>query len=288
MKKNELLRPCYLQEAAQNRMKELLEAKKILTEEQNRNSLKCYGKSLRVVENNHSYAYYIRTTGYDSKGIYLSAGNKDLADCLATVEYTKKCLAEIEKEIASLGKFLKTYTDEAISLIFKKLPKGKQKLVTPIILPDEEYSEQWKSAVYEGKTFSEDSPQFYTSQGIRVRSKSEVILADTLTRLKVPYRYEFPVKIEKTECRHQNTRNDHNIIFHPDFYCLNVRTRQEFIWEHFGMMDTLEYSVNATEKINLYRKNGWFEGENLIITYETSENPLNTKEIEMLIKKYLL
>ena len=113
MKKNELLRPCYLQEAAQNRMKELLEAKKILTEEQNRNSVKCYGKSLRVVENNHSYAYYIRTTGYDSKGIYLSAGNKDLADCLATVEYTKKCLTEIEKEIASLGKFLKTYTDEA-------------------------------------------------------------------------------------------------------------------------------------------------------------------------------
>ena len=40
MKKNELLRPCYLQEAAQNRMKELLEAKKILTEEQNRNSVK--------------------------------------------------------------------------------------------------------------------------------------------------------------------------------------------------------------------------------------------------------
>ena len=30
-----------------------------------------------------------------------------------------------------------------------------------------------------------------------------------------------------------------------DFICLNLRTRQEFIWEHFGMMNDAEYASSA-------------------------------------------
>ena len=43
-----------------------------------------------------------------------------------------------------------------------------------------------------------DAPLLETSRGERVRSKSEVIIADTLDRLKIPYRYEFPHQLKVT------------------------------------------------------------------------------------------
>ncbi len=64
-------------------------------------------------------------------------------------------------------------------------------------------------------------------------------------------------------------------------------TRQEFAWEHFGMMDDQEYAARATEKLGLYAENGFFPGKNLIITMETSAKPLSSKLLKSLIKTYL-
>ena len=101
-----------------------------------------------------------------------------------------------------------------------------------------------------------------------------MIIADTLKRYDIPYRYEYPVELsDKT--------------FHPDFLCLNLRTRQEFIWEHFGMMDSPEYLEKAIPKILIYNENNYFLGKNLIITMETQHNGIKTQQLEMLIETYL-
>lgn len=74
---------------------------------------------------------------------------------------------------------------------------------------------------------------------------------------------------------------------HPDFYCLNLRTRQEFAWEHFGMMDDPDYASRAAEKLRLYAENGFFPGKNLIITMETTKQQLSSKMLREVIKAYL-
>ncbi|MBQ9321830.1 MAG: hypothetical protein IJ239_05705, partial [Eubacterium sp.] len=71
------------------------------------------------------------------------------------------------------------------------------------------YIRNWLDIQYPKKGFSEEGPEFYTSKGERVRSKSEVIIADTLARMGVPYRYEFPIRFSGTG------------TFHPDFTVLN-------------------------------------------------------------------
>ena len=76
-------------------------------------------------------------------------------------------------------------------------------------------------------------------------------------------------------------------IYHPDFLCLNLRTRQEFIWEHFGMMDSPEYLEKAIGKMKLYNENGYYLGKNLIITMETQTTPLNMAQLQQLINEYL-
>ncbi len=69
---------------------------------------------------------------------------------------------------------------------------------------------------------------------------------------------------------------------------MNVRTRKEFYWEHFGLMDNFEYAQNTAGKLRLYAENNIFPGQNLIITMETQAEPLTTKIVEMMIKAFLL
>ena len=149
---------------------------------------------------------------------------------------------------------------------------------------DEQYAAKWQSVTWSGKSFSPDLPEVFTARGERVRSKSEVIIADTLFRHNIPYRYEFPLQLHRST---QNTRSS-TVTFHPDFLCLNVRTRTEFYWEHFGIMDNPEYSNNAAGKLRLYTENGILPGRNLIITMETQKEPLNIRVLEKLISEFLL
>lgn len=111
-------------------------------------------------------------------------------------------------------------------------------------------------------------------------SKSEIIIADALNRYNVPYRYEFPLQLK--------TSGGRFTIIYPDFTCLNLRTRQEFLWEHFGLIEKPDYVHNAASKLELFSNNKIVHGKNLIITMETEKVPLDTRQIEQIIKEYLL
>jgi len=122
----------------------------------------------------------------------------------------------------------------------------------------------------------EDVSGIYTEKNEHVRSKSEKILADKLNLMHIPYHYEKPLHL-----------HGYGIV-HPDFTILNKRTRKEYYWEHLGMMDDASYSEKAVMKIETYEKNSIFPGDSLILTYETSVHPLDSRLIELIIHKYLL
>ena len=136
--------------------------------------------------------------------------------------------------------------------------------------------QKWLSIPYQGKSFDDHTPELYTTKGERVRSKSEIIIADSLMRADVPYRYECPLVLK-----------GYGKVY-PDFTVLNVKLRKELYWEHLGMMDDSEYVEHALQKIATYEQNGIFPGDNLILTYETKQNPVNQKIITLMIQRYLL
>ena len=113
-------------------------------------------------------------------------------------------------------------------------------------------------------------------KGERVRSKSEVIIADMLSKEGIPYRYEYPLYIKGFG------------KIYPDFTVLNIKKREELLWEHFGMMDDAEYAEAAIRKIATYEQNGIYPGEKLILTYETRKNPINQRVINGLIEHFLV
>lgn len=240
--------------------------------------------NLRISRSNGSVQYYLRDNQESSRGKYIISANKSLAKQIAQKDYDKKIINAAREEIKILnhllGKYVKLQKKNHLAeSIFSKLNILRQGLINPVLLSDEDYAKQWQEISYEKKSFSEDTLTYTTARGDLVRSKSENIIADTLSRMHVPYRYEYPLEL--------TAERGQKITIHPDFMCLNLKTREEFFWEHFGMMDNPEYSEQTVQKLSLYAKNGIFPGKNLIITTETVAYPINTKLIEKIVELYL-
>ncbi|MBQ0167984.1 MAG: hypothetical protein KBT02_12830 [Treponema sp.] len=230
---------------------------------------------LRVSTSNHTSQYYHVNCGTEKKEVYIPKSNQKLVMALAQKEYIEKIIPALEQELFHINETIIFMQKRKIDTIYNKLTEKRRQLVEPVTLSAKEYTENWLAVEYQHKPFMEDSANLFTAKGERVRSKSEVIIADTLFRLGIPYRYEFPIKLQK-------------FSVHPDFYCLNLRNRKEFAWEHLGMMDSPEYASSAVEKLNAYENAGFFPGDKLIFSMETSSTPLSSKAVEKIARHYLL
>lgn len=228
---------------------------------------------LRVCQSRNKIQYYKRTNPKDFSGTYINEDNMRTAYELAQKDYDQKILKSIEKELKAINKYKEAYPDKAAEEIYESLHPARQKLIIPIRESDEEFIARWEGVEYLGKDFFYDMSEHYTAKGERVRSKSEVIIADALNRAGIPYRYEYPLYIKELE------------YINPDFTILNVKKRKEIIWEHFGLMDNPEYAEKTVYKINCYERNGYHLGDNLICTFESRGNPLNQKIVKEIIRR---
>lgn len=272
-KKFEHIPPFSLIPQLENREKSLTQLIKI---KENSNNANLSGK-IRVIRKNKTFQFYLITKKYDKEGTYLPRKKDDFAKALLQQEYDKKNLEAGKKELHFLRKLTKFYKNSSLDAANNKFTKSKRIFIEPVQLSNSEYAEKWQNVPYVKKPFYETSSEFYTSKNERVRSKSELIIANALLQNNVPYRYEFPIEL-KTE--------NGFITVHPDFYCLNINNRKEFCWEHFGMMNNDEYAASATAKLNAYIQNGWIPGKNLIISMEAAGTPLQTKTLRKLISSY--
>ena len=295
IKKLESLKPAAFLPQIEARITELEEALKVkqFAVKKNPSGL------VRIVRRGKTLLFYKRVSPSDAQGTYMPRSQEKLARSLIQNDYDKKTIPAIEAEIKELKDFIKAYKTKYSDRVYQKLAPTRREVVTPLTLDDEAYAAAWLKVEYRRKKIPEDAPQLFTDNNEQVRSKSEVIIANALKAARVPYRYEFPLLVDRNASDNMDTASamsgtkavdfyDLDIYqLHPDFYCLNLRTRQEFAWEHFGMMDDPEYATRASEKLQLYTENGFFPGKNLIITMETSAKPLSSKLLKSVIKTYL-
>lgn len=231
---------------------------------------------LRLSRNKRWFQFYHITEKGDNNGTYLKKKQARLIAELAQKAFDSRSLKSIKMQIRGLQKVIKTEVtlqrelDKLIKItelngLFTKLP---------LRLSDAQYIALWKAVPYRTKGILPEEQRHFSSAGLAVRSKSEELIANALDAHGIPFRYEAPVKVEGT--------------WHPDFFCLNVRTRQELIWEHFGMMDDGQYLSNTLGKLKAYQTHGLLLGRDFIFSWETKAAPLSSADVEELIKAYLL
>lgn len=261
-------------------------------------------EKVRICKEENHFKYYIISSPKDTNGKFIPKGKLDIVRKIIQRDYERKLYKFLKKAVPLLDTFIKFFSTENLDSSFTALHPGRQALITPIIPTQEQFITKWLNQPYKGLPFSDAIPEYFTATGIRVRSKSEVIIADTLTRLGIPFRYEQPHIISNIQApretshntakpsrststfTHHTTRNA--ITVHPDFTCLNPRTREEIIWEHFGRMGEPGYAHNAILKISQYASSGFTLGKNFIATFEDDETPLATRQVQTYAREFLL
>lgn len=204
---------------------------------------------------------------------YISKRENKLAEKLALKKYYEYQMQELEKQIHILEKCaaaLKKVNMKSEYLLREESPYWKL-----LKIHFEKYEKEkisWMNGQYKCNPSHPENLIHKTMQGHLVRSKSEVIIANTLYMNQIPYRYENQLEIK-------------GVILYPDFTILHPKTNNLCYWEHFGMMENETYRENAYNKLKLYGQNGIIPSINLITTFETKSHPIDSGKIQQIVKE---
>ncbi len=210
---------------------------------------------------------------------YLRREETWLIQSLLEKQYFKKMLLRTRKNQEALDHFLKEFEPDVQARIYENMSPHRRHFVKPLVEPDAMYAERWLEehraiAAARPNTFQK-SGEFITMNGEVVRSKSEKIIADLLYQLGIPYVYECPLDTPGG-------------LVYPDFTILDINNRRVYYWEHRGRLDNLDYVENNIWKTHLYAAAGVFPGYNLLLSEETGDSPLRTKDVEAMIRAVFL
>ena len=107
-----------------------------------------------------------------------------------------------------------------------------------------------------------------TEKGHLVRSKSELVIANMLFQLGIPYEYERVCEGTTAPGR-----------LRPDFSFVTA-DGDLIIWEHLGMLSRPDYKRGWDWKREWYSRNGFVEGKTLFISTEDAKNGLDSARLK--------
>ena len=228
---------------------------------------------LKLDKRCNSVYYSKRSPVKGRKEKYISIKDETSIRQLANKKYIDIVLPKLEKNLAAAEMFADNHSGFEEMEMAELIPDEIQKYNDNLIVVRKRFISNWIADTYERNPAFPENLIHSTLHGEFVRSKSEVIIADRLFSSEVPYKPEPALQLKYRKV-------------YPDFIMLNTRTLKEFYWEHFGMMDNPDYAADATRKIKEYEDSGFFAGKNIIYTFETSDVPLSSVQVQALIDLY--
>ena len=214
---------------------------------------------------------------YESDGhnlTYIPKCQRRHAQELARRRYLEEQVVYLQREKRALEHYLSDFQKEFPCFQYKVLEHPEFfKLLSPYFKPVSEKLSLWAEEEYEANPYHPENCIVETLRGIKVRSKSEAMIAMALDQYKIPYRYEDSLKLGDS-------------VVYPDFTLRHPVTGDYFYWEHFGMMDDEKYTVSASRKISQYAMCGIVPSVQLLMTFETMSQPLRLDYVKNMIEFY--
>ena len=227
---------------------------------------------LLVSKNKKSFQFYQRIGEGKNGRLYLSRKDEVTIRRLAQKRYEEDLLARQKENFQILSQVLLLLQEwEDPHEVFSKMPVAIQPYITPIHPTQEDYVQHWledKTDLPSNADFHPENCIYLTENGEKVRSKSEMTIANLLRAMQLPYQYEKPLVLNGN-------------LTYPDFTILDVTTQAEVYYEHFGMMDQEEYRTAALQKIEKYEKAGFTPGKQFLFSFESAQVPFNGNLVRM-------
>ena len=203
----------------------------------------------------------------------------ELIRSLATKEYARLALRQVERNKHYVNQLCRCITDVDHDKLIANM-KSAYRLLPPgcFTLDDNSPTDlmmqrEWAAKPYEMSDYRPEGRNKSTSRGLRMRSKSEVLLAEKLYEYGIPFRYEQMLRVGTYDLA-------------PDFTFLDS-SGKEFYLEYCGMMDDPGYVDHYIWKRNLYESAGITEWTNMIYVYETG-NEIHLDDIDEIIRGQIL
>lgn len=236
-----------------------------------------------VITHNDNRCKWYRSNS--KKYQYIPKCEFDLASKLAYKKIIEIEMEMIKQELIIIRKDLRKYNEIKDRYFQIMLDKSFVELLCPFglnkaVVRNEcsnnvDSYEEWMLEDYETNANYPENKIYTTVNNIKVRSKSEVIIAMVLAKYGIAFRYECALDVN-------------GVIFYPDFTIKIPGSGEIKYWEHFGMMDSEEYERNARHKLEMYMREGIYPMEKLILTYETGSEPLDYFAVERIVKKFIM
>ena len=115
----------------------------------NKTLAKAPAGKLRVSKCKGVPAYYQITNPKDTSGKYLPKREPKVIYELAQKDYLQKLLKKVKEELMDIEMYLSKHGEQQLEEIYESLNEYRKKLVTPLVITDELYEEQWKKESYE-------------------------------------------------------------------------------------------------------------------------------------------
>lgn len=207
---------------------------------------------------------------------YIAKSEHNLAEKLAL----KKYLQLHEKDLANEKSAILLYLNKINSHIetaekFLGEKSEYQSLLNSQFIPRSEELNEWMNASYETNPYYPENLIHNCMSGNIVRSKSEAMIDMILHLNHIAYRYECELNIG-------------NKTLYPDFTIRHPKTGETYYWEHFGMIDQKKYMEDMFSKLRLYIQNGIIPSQNLIMTFETDDQPFTSELADLITEYYFL
>ncbi len=209
----------------------------------------------------------------------------DLVATFARKEYLRKALAVIDHDVRTLERAVRRYKrfdpEEVVgslSSAYRDLPLDAfyHPLVDTVALSLDATDEQriashaaWGAEAPGPSDYLPEGRTLRTSRGERMRSKAEVLIAETLYSYGIPFRYEQELEAG-------------GATFHPDF-TFEGAGGKEFYLEFCGMMDDPAYVEGHKRKRSAYEAAGIAEWDNIIYLY-ASGNSMDMMYVDSVVR----
>ena len=229
-------------------------------------------ESLQISTKNSYTRYFVKK---ESEISYLNKNDLRMND-LIHQRLAKDAIKNLQKNLNAANSFINKYSGKDLTDIAESYPLEMQFLLKDVIQPFSLKIKIWKDVKHPTNTLKPELLIYDTDSGQKVRSKSEVLIANALYAENIPFKYECPLKLKPSG----------TTVF-PDFTVVSLKHHKLFYWEHAGMLDNANYAIDFCEKINKYTMSEITCGNNLIITTETSKTPLSVKTINSIIRSLL-
>jgi len=223
---------------------------------------------------NKYYYHSIFNDGVRQK-IYLSTKDRKQAQLISDLKrkrFLLACKKVLEGNVVALRACILKYKEFDPAQISSRLAATYESVSDSTAQLD---CLDWQHAPYPRAEMYQEGLKHEAIGGLMVRSKSEALIAFALDLAHIPFHYEEILELESKKIT-------------PDFTILHPATGERIYWEHFGMMDDSEYATETFKKLIAYGQNGFMPGKNLLFTMENNAEPLSIREIQGIIKHYLL